>query len=128
MLTAAIIMAETNGFELIRSKKQLTSYAGLDVKEKESGTSIKGKSRISKRGNRYLRKAMYMPAMAAIRHSERYKAIFVRIVSMNGVKMKGCVAVQRKLLEMAFTIYKTNTPYRANHLQTQSENALVLNN
>jgi len=42
--------------------------------------------------------------------------------------MKGCVAVQRKLLEMAFTIYKTNTPYRANHLQTQSENALVLNN
>jgi transposase len=128
LLTAAIIMAETNGFELIRSKKQLTSYAGLDVKEKESGTSVKGKSRISKRGNRYLRKAMYMPAMAAIRHSERYKAIFVRIVSRNGIKMKGCVAVQRKLLEMAYTIYKTNTPYQTNHLQTQQENQLVLNN
>jgi transposase len=128
MVTAAVIMAETNGFALIRSKKQLTSYAGLDVKEKESGTSVKGKSRISKRGNRYLRKAMYMPALTAIRHSERYKAIFVRIVSRNGIKMKGCVAVQRKLLEMAYTVYKTNTPYEANYLQTQQENELVLNN
>jgi transposase len=127
-ITAAIIMAETNGFELIRSKKQLTSYAGLDVKEKESGTSVKGKPRISKRGNRYLRKAMYMPAMAAIRYSERYKEIFVRIVSKNGIKMKGCVAVQRKLLEMAYTIHKTKVPYQADYLQNQMESELVLNN
>jgi transposase len=126
-ITAAIIMAETNGFELIRSKKQLTSYAGLDVKEKESGTSVKGKPRISKRGNRYLRKAMYMPAMAAIRHSERYKEIFVRIVSKNGIKMKGCVAVQRKLLEMTYTIHKTQKPYQADYLQNQIESELVVN-
>ena len=43
-LTAATILAETNGFDLIRNKKQLTSYAGLDVKEKQSGTSVKGNS------------------------------------------------------------------------------------
>lgn len=127
VLTAAVIMAETNGFELIRSKKQLTSYAGLDVKEKESGTSVKGKPRISKRGNRHLRKAMYMPALSAIRHSERYKAVFVRIVSRNGIKMKGAVAVQRKLLEMTYTIYKTQKPYLVDHLQTQTINELVLN-
>jgi hypothetical protein len=47
-LTAVIILAETNGFELIRNKKQLVSYAGLDVKEKTSGISVKGKPRISK--------------------------------------------------------------------------------
>ena len=127
LLTAAVIMAETNGFELIRSKKQLTSYAGLDVKEKESGTSVKGKPRISKRGNRHLRKAMYMPALSAIRHSERYKAVFVRIVSKNGVKMKGVVAIQRKLLEMAYTVYKTRTPYLADYLQTQITIEPVLN-
>lgn len=127
LLTAAVIMAETNGFELIRSKKQLTSYAGLDVKEKESGTSVKGKPRISKRGNRNLRKAMYMPALSAIRHSERYKAVFVRIVSKNGVKMKGAVAIQRKLLEMAYTVYKTRTPYLADYLQTQITIEPVLN-
>lgn len=126
-LTAAVIIAETRGFELIRSRKQLASYAGFDVKEKESGTSVKGKPRISKRGNRYLRKAMYMPAMAAIRHAERYKAIFVRIVSRNGIKMKGCVAVQRKLLEIAYTIYKTGIPYNKAYLQTQTTEPAVYN-
>lgn len=117
VLTAAVIMAETNGFELIRSNKQLTSYAGFDVKEKESGTSVKGKAKISKRGNKHLRKAMYMPALAAIRHSERYKAIFIRIVAKNGIKMKAAVAVQRKLLEMVYTIYSTKKTYQANYLQ-----------
>lgn len=127
-LTAAVIIAETKGFEMIRSKKQLTSYAGLDVKEKESGTSVKGKPRISKRGNRYLRKAMYMPAMAAIRHSERYKAVFVRIVSRNGIKMKGCVAVQRKLLEMAYTIHKTGIAYSESFLNDQAKTEPTGNN
>jgi transposase len=121
VLTSAVIMAETNGFELIRSTSQLSSYAGFDVKEKESGTSVKGKSRISKRGNRHLRKAMHMPALAAIRHSERYRAVFVRIVARNGIKMKATVAVQRKLLEMVYTIYKTKKPYQAEYLQNQQQ-------
>ena len=46
MLTAAIILGETNGFDLIRNVKQLTSYAGLDVREKQSGTSVKGRTLI----------------------------------------------------------------------------------
>ena len=50
LITAAIVLAETNGFELIRNKRQLASYAGFDVREKESGTSVKGKPKISKRG------------------------------------------------------------------------------
>ncbi len=110
-LTAATVLGETNGFELVRNKRQLTSYAGLDVKEKQSGTSVKGKSKISKKGNKYLRKAMHMPALSAIRHDERFKAIFSRLVSKHGIKMKAAVAVQRKLLEMMYTLYKTNTVY-----------------
>jgi len=116
LLTAVTILAETNGFELIRNKRQLTSYAGLDVKEKQSGTSIKAKPRISKKGNRYLRKAMHMPALSAIRHDERFKAIFARLVSKHGIKMKAVVAIQRKLLEMAYILYKTNTAYDKNYL------------
>ena len=106
---------------LVRCKKQLTSYTGYDVKEKESGTSVKGKPRISKRGNKHLRKAMHMPALAAIRHSERYKAIFTRIVARSGIKMKGAVAVQRKLLEMVYTVYKTRKPYQEDYLQKQAQ-------
>ena len=77
-LTAVIVLAETNGFELIRNKRQLVSYAGLDVREKTSGTSVKGKPRISKKGNRNLRRAMHLPALGAIKHNENHKAIYAR--------------------------------------------------
>jgi transposase len=124
LLTAVIIISETNGFDLIRNRKQLSSYAGLDVKEKQSGTSVKGKPRISKKGNRYLRKAMYFPALAAIRHDQRFKAIYARLVGKHGIKMKAAVCVQRKLLELAFTIYKTNKPYDKQYLeQKNTENS-----
>jgi transposase len=125
LLTAVSVLSETNGFELIRNKRQLTSYAGLDVKEKQSGTSVKGKASISKRGNKYLRKAMHLPALAAIRHDDRFKAVFVRLVSKHGIKMKAAVAVQRKLLEMIYTIYKTNKPYDKNYLKRNEVEAQI---
>ena len=124
-LTAATVLAETNGFELIRNKRQLGSYAGFDVREKQSGTSVKGKSRISKKGNKYLRKAMYMPALTAIRHDDRFKAIYARLVAKHGIKMKAAVAVQRKLLEMMYTIYKTGALYDRNYLiRNEKETAI----
>jgi transposase len=117
LLTAVTVVAETNGFELIRSKKQLASYAGLDVQDKQSGTSVKGKPHISKKGNRFLRKSMHLPALGAIRCDERFKALFARLVSKHGIKMKAVVAVQRKLLEMIYTLYKANTVYDKEYLQ-----------
>lgn len=119
-LTAVTVLAETNGFELIRNKRQLASYAGFDVKEKQSGTSVKGKSRISKKGNKHIRKAMYLPSLSAIRHDERFKAIFTRLVSKHGIKMKAAVAVQRKMLELMFILFKTRVPYKKNYLSTTS--------
>lgn len=110
-LTATTVLAETNGFELVRNKRQLSSYAGLDIVEKQSGTSVRGKSKISRKGNKHLRKAMHLPALSAIKCNERYKAIFTRLVSRHGVKMKAVVAIQRKLLELMYVLYKTNKPF-----------------
>jgi transposase len=120
VLTAAIVLAETNGFVLIRNKRQLASYAGFDVKEKQSGTSVKAKPKISKRGNKYLRKAMHLPALTAISHDARFKAVFARIVAKHGVKMKAAVAVQRKLLEMTYTVFKQGKKYEKDYLQKQA--------
>jgi len=114
LLTAATILAETNGFELVRNKRQLTSYAGLDICEKQSGTSVRGKASISKRGNRYIRKALYLPALAAKRHDPKFQSHFTRLVAKHGIKMKAVVAIQRRLLEMIYTIYKTQIPYLEN--------------
>lgn len=130
-LSAVTILAETNGFELIRNKKQLVSYAGLDVKEKLSGTSVKGKPKISKRGNRYLRKAMYFPALAAIRVDQKYKSIFTRLVSKHGLKLKAAVAVQRKILELSFIVFKNNSSYITNYevkSATTNENIAIFGN
>ncbi len=125
LLTAATVLAETNGFDLIRSKKQLTSYAGLDVKEKQSGTSVKGKPKISKKGNKHLRKSLHLPALAAIRHDDRFKAIFARLVGKHGIKMKAAVAVQRKLLELMYTLYKNQYKYDKDYLQQQNQEAKI---
>lgn len=125
LLTAATVLAETNGFELIRNKKQLTSYAGLDVKEKLSGTSVKGRPRISKKGNKYLRKSMHLPALSAIRNDESFKAIFTRLVSKHGIKMKAATAVQRKLLELIYIIFKTEKVYEREYMQKIREQQIA---
>ena len=59
---------------------------------------------------------MHMPALTAIRHDDRFKAVYARLVAKHGIKMKAAVAVQRKLLELIYTIYKTQVPYDKNYL------------
>lgn len=123
-LTAAIVLAETNGFELIRNKSQLSSYAGLDVKEKQSGTSVKGKPRISKKGNRNLRKSVHLPALTAVKWDDNFSNTYTRLVSKHGIKMKALVAVQRKILELIYILFKNETVYdkeyaKKNSVQTQ---------
>ena len=120
IITAATVVAETQGFNLIKNKKQLVSYAGLDVVEKQSGISVHGKPKISKKGNKYLRKSLHMPAFSAIRYQPNAKNLYTRLISKHGIKMKACVAVQRKLLELIYTIWNTGQVYDSNY-QHQSK-------
>lgn len=123
-LTAVTILAETNGFELVRNKKQLTSYAGLDVKEKQSGTSVKGKPKISKRGNKYLRKALHLPSLSSVKYNEQHKEMYVRIVSKCGIKMKALIAIQRKMLELIYVIWKNKTVYMNDYERKRANNTI----
>lgn len=122
LLTVAAIIGETDGFRQIRNKRQLVSYVGLDIINQESGTSVKTRPRVSKRGNKRARKALHMPALSAIRHEERSKELFVRIVSKSGIKMKGVVAVQRKLLVLIYTLWKNDTEYDPNYEEKKRGN------
>jgi transposase len=110
-ITAVTILAETDGFNLIRNSRQLVSYAGLDVIQKQSGTSVRGKPKISHRGNRHIRKALHFPALSAIRNDRFCKEHFTRLVSKHGIKMKAAVSVQRKLLVLIYTIWKNQSQY-----------------
>jgi transposase len=68
---------------------------------------------------------MHLPALTAIRHDERFKAIFARIVSKHGIKMKAAVAIQRKLLEIAYTLYKRQEKYDSQYLNKSEDKIAV---
>jgi transposase len=113
-LTAIIIIAETDGFALIKSIKQIVAYAGLDIKIRESG-KWKGKSKISKAGNVHIRKALYFPAYTSIRHSQNYKLFYERLLDKKDISLIAAVAVQRKLLGLIYTLWKNDTVYIENY-------------
>lgn len=116
--TVATIIAETQGFEHFRNAKQLASYAGYDVVERQSGTSVNGKSRISKKGNKYIRNALYFPAMVACRYNPDLKSMYLRIIQKKPSKMIGQVAIQRKLLLLMYALWKKNEPFIQGYKKT----------
>lgn len=121
IITIATIIAETNGFTLFTSRGQLISYAGYDVVEKESGTSVKGQARISKKGNKHIRRALYFPAITSVKYEPMFGQLFKRVLISSGIKMKGYVAVQRKLLILIYTLYKNDATYDPNYLNKEKE-------
>lgn len=121
LITVATVVAETGGFELFTSRGQLTSFAGYDIVERQSGSSIKGKTRISKKGNRFIRRALYCPSMAVARYETQFKQLYERVSDRTAIKMKGLVAVQRKLLLLIYTLFKNNVNYDPNFAQKKTD-------
>ena len=111
MTTVAIIIGETEGFRQVVNSRQLTSYAGYDIVQNESGVSIKGKTRISKKGNNRIRAALHFPSLSASLYNKELHDIFNRINKNKPSKMIGVVALQRKMLILAYTLWKNNTVY-----------------
>lgn len=125
-LTAAVIIAETNGFALIKNLKQLISYAGYDVKENQSGNR-KGKTTITKKGNAHIRRAMHLPAFNVVRYKVKpFKNLYDRVYERRGVKMKAYVAVQAKLLRMIYTLWKKETDFDPNQEGTSIQEQVPL--
>jgi transposase len=127
-LTAVVVVAETNGFALINNSKQLISYAGYDIKENQSGARV-GKTRITKKGNAHIRRAMHFPAFNAVRYEKGIFAnLYERVYQRNNIKMKGYVAVQAKLLKIIYALWKNNTDYDPEYLEkTSKKKAAALN-
>lgn len=115
ILTVSVVIAETNGFALFKNIPQLVSYAGYDVVEDQSGKHA-GKTKISKHGNGHIRRALYMPALHAGNwEGSVFESLHQRIFERTKIKMKGYVAVQKKLLTTIFTLWKNNTAFNKNY-------------
>lgn len=109
-MTVITIISETNGFVLFENSKQLVSYSGFDVVHNESGL-YKGKSKISKKGNKFIRAALFMPSLCAIQHNPTLKQFYEELVERKPRKSVGTTAVARKLLVLAYTLWKNNTEF-----------------
>lgn len=119
-LTVITILAETDGFALFARKGQLVRYAGYDVIQESSGSSLNAAGRISRKGNKHLRRALHFPALVVVKHESFFAQLFDRIFQKTAIKMKAYVAVQRKLLVLIYTLYKNDTPYNPNHAHVQT--------
>jgi transposase len=113
-MTIVTIVAETNGFILFENSKQLVSYSGFDVVHNESGL-FKGKSKISKKGNKFIRSALFMPSLCAIQHNPTLKQFYEDLVERKPRKSVGTTAVARKMLVLAYTLWKNNSEFDVNY-------------
>jgi len=86
--------------------RQWVAYAGLDPREYTSGTSVHKKVRISKAGNKHLRRALYMPALVAVQHQEHLRAFYEHLLARGKTKLQALVATMRKLLHAIFGMFK----------------------
>jgi len=86
--------------------RQWVAYAGLDPREYTSGTSVHKKVRISKVGNKHLRRALYMPALVAVQHQPHLRAYYEHLQARGKTKLQALVATMRKLLHAIFGIFK----------------------
>lgn len=117
-LTAAKLLGEIRNVLDFQSARQLAAYAGLTPRNFLSGTSVHKKSRLSKTGNANLRKALYMPAIVAIKHNPIIQSFCARL-SHTGLKpMEVVGAAMRKLLHLVFGILKTGRPFDPSYLNT----------
>lgn len=109
--TGLMLLVFTDGFHRFESSKELCSYAGITPIIRQSGSSIKGRPRMSKMGNPKLRNLLFMCSFNACKYNKACKALFDRIVAKGKSKKLALIAVCNKLLKQAFSIVKNGVPY-----------------
>src|SRR5256712_2959978 len=91
--------------------RQWVAHAGLDPRAHQSGTSVDKPARLSKVGHAHIRRALFMPALVAVRHEPHVKAFFDKLVARGKTPLQAYVAVMRKLLHAIYGMFTTNTDF-----------------
>lgn len=100
------ILAELEALPPDMTVRQWVAHAGLDPRHFESGTSVHKRPRISKAGNKHLRRALFMPALVAIQWEPNVNAFYEHLLDGGKTKMQATVAVMRKLIHSAYGMFK----------------------
>lgn len=111
--TANTFLAEIGTVSNFRTAKEVAAYCGLNVQERTSGSSVRGRSRLSKTGNAHLRKALYFPAVVAKTWNPAIRALAKRMEARGKTNMAIIGAAMRKLVHQMFGVLKTRTSFNS---------------
>lgn len=109
--TAAKLLGEILDVKLYESARQLAAFAGLAPRLHESGSSVRRRARLSKTGAPRLRKALYFPAIVAMRHNAYVRALSERLKERGKCPMQIIGAAMRKLVHLAYGVLKSGKPF-----------------
>lgn len=109
--TIAILLSYYADTERFTSVKKAIAFAGLDPRHYESGTSVHARTKMSKIGHTFIRKALYMPAMVTLYKTTWGKAFRQRLASSGKPPMVIIGAMMRKLIHVAFGVLKSGKPF-----------------
>ena len=112
--TAAAVIGEID-FGAYASARQVAAQAGLTPRQRQSGTSVHGRPRISKQGSSQLRKILFFPAIVAMRHNPVIRDFAKRLAERGKAKMAIVCACMRKLLHLIYGVLKTSVPFDPNY-------------
>lgn len=110
-VTAATLVAFVGTVERFSTPEKLVAYIGLDCRVFESGSSVKGKGYISKRGNGLLRRTLWNAAFIARQRNPELRAYFEKKIVEGKPYAVALCAVERKLIHLIFAVWKRGTPF-----------------
>ena len=109
--TAAKVLAYAGDVRRFDSAKALAAFIGLSPRQRLSGTSVRGRTMLSRAGHKALRHALYMPGLVARRHNQALK-VFGDRLSLAGLAPKAVIgAVMRKLAHFIYGVIKPGKPF-----------------
>lgn len=108
---AAAITGYFGKLENFETAKQMVSFIGINPSVKQSGKSVRGRGSISRKGNSYLRKLLYLAALSASKHNADCSRLYERLLSQGKEKKLALIAVANKLARQIFAIVKYNRVY-----------------
>jgi len=119
--TALFLIVVTDGFSKFETASQLCSYVGITPTIRESGSSVRGRSRISKVGNRKLRNLLFLCSFTACKHNKGCREVYERILNKGKSKKLALIAVSNKLIKQSFAIAKSGLPYDETYVSVLSK-------
>ncbi|MDP7619948.1 MAG: transposase, partial [Dehalococcoidia bacterium] len=114
-ITATLLLAELPDIERFASARQVAAFAGVTPKHRHSGSSVRGRTQMSKMGQARIRCALYMPAIVARRCNPVTKAFSDRLAARGKCPMVIIGALMRKLLHIVYGVLKSGKPFDPQH-------------